>query len=304
VVNGASTVPASLASGNYFLIIKIDADNQVVESNEGNNEIASATAFAVTNGGGGSGADLQITLTADKTQVGQWTNVVYTFVARNNGTSTINAANIKIGGCNAAGYQAFSNAFGLVYAGAPGQPTLGSFNSVSQDWTLSNLTAGQSSTLTLTLFSTTTGERKVVVFASSQSPTDPDSQPSATLTNCTPTQDDEALWTINMGQNLLATGIRQQTTPLDATQIADYQLFPNPAGEVLNLDLTQWIGKTGKLIFINQLGKVVFEKTFENISSPIETMDLSNFNNGQYFVKMETAGQRTQIKRLVVSRMY
>jgi Secretion system C-terminal sorting domain len=112
------------------------------------------------------------------------------------------------------------------------------------------------------------------------------------------------LWTINMGQSLLSAGIRQQTAPLDAAQIADFQLFPNPAGEVLNVDLTQWIGKTGKLIFINQLGKVVFEKTFENIQTPIETMDLSGFNNGQYFVKMETAGQRTLVKRLVVSRMY
>jgi hypothetical protein len=87
-------------------------------------------------------------------------------------------------------------------------------------------------------------------------------------------------------------------------QITDYQLFPNPAGEILNIDLTQWVGKNGKLIFLNQLGKVVFEKTFENINTPIETMDLSSFNNGQYFVKMETAGQRTQVKRLVVSRMY
>jgi CARDB/Domain of unknown function DUF11/Secretion system C-terminal sorting domain len=308
-VTSGSTIPTTLAAGQYFLIVKIDADNQIAESNENNNTIVSTVAFTVTGGGGGSGADLQVTVTADKTQVGQWTNVVYTFVARNNGTATINTANIKIGGCNATGFQSFSNAFGLVYAGAPGQPTLGNFNSVTQDWTLSNLAAGQSSTLTLTLFSATTGERKVVAFASSQSPTDPDSQPSATLANCTPTQDDEALWTINMGQTLLVTGTRDLTTfeklsNLDASQIADFQLFPNPAGEVLNVDLTQWIGKTGKLIFINQLGKVIFEKTFENISSPIETIDLSNFINGQYFVKMETAGQRTQVKRLVVSRMY
>jgi hypothetical protein len=304
IVNGASTVPASLAAGNYFLIIKIDADNQVVESNENNNNAASISSFTVTNGGGGSGADLQVTVTADKTQVAQWSTVTYTFVAKNNGTSPITSANIKVGGCNATGFQLFSNTFGLVYAGAPGQATVGSYNSFTQDWVLTNLAAGQSSTLTLALFSTITAERKVVAFASSQSPTDPDSQPSATLANCTPTQDDEALWTINMGQTLLSTGIRQQIAPLDATQIADFQLFPNPAGEILNIDLTQWMGKTGKLIFINQLGKVVFEKTFENISSPIESMDLSGFNNGQYFVKMETAGQRTQVKRLVVSRMY
>jgi ELWxxDGT repeat protein len=304
VVNGASTVPASLAAGNYFLIVKIDADNQVIESNENNNNAASVSSFAVTNGGGSFGADLQVTITADKSQVAQWNNVAYTIVAKNNGNANISSATIKVGGCNTAGFQTFSNAFGLVYAGAPGQPSIGNFNSISQEWSISNLAAGQSSTFNLILFSTGTAERKVVAFCSVQSPNDPDSQPSSTLSNCTPTQDDEAVWTINAGQTLLATGIRQEIKPLDATQIADYQLFPNPAGEILNVDLTQWMGKSGKLIFINQLGKVVFEKTFENIQTPIETMDLSGFNNGQYFVKMETAGQRTQVKRLVVSRMY
>jgi hypothetical protein len=304
VVNGASTVPATLAAGNYFLIVKIDADNQVVESNENNNNAASVSTFAVTNGSGGTGADLQLTITADKSQVAQWNNVAYTIVAKNNGNTNISSATIKVGGCNASGFQTFSNAFGLVYAGAPGQPSIGNFNSITQDWNISNLAAGQSSTFNLTLFSTGTAERKVVAYASAQSPTDPDSQPSGTLANCTPTQDDEAVWTINVGQSLLAIGDRQEIKPLEDTQITDFQLFPNPAVEILNIDLTQWMGKAGKLIFINQLGKVVFEKTFENITTPIETIDLSGFNNGQYFVKMETAGQRTQVKRLVVSRMY
>jgi hypothetical protein len=299
---GTPTLASNFFSGQNF---PIGSTTITYTAHDAANNAATCNFIVtVTQSGGGSGADLQVTSTADKTQVAQWNNVTYTFVAKNNGTATINAANIKIGSCNATGFQFFSNTFGLVYAGAPGQPTLGVYNSITQDWTLSNLAAGQSSTFTLALFSTLTGERKVVAFASSQSPTDPDSQPSATLANCTPMQDDEALWTINMGQTLLATGIRQQIAPLDAAQIADFQLFPNPAGEILNIDLTQWIGKTGKLIFINQLGKVVFEKTFENIQTPIESMDLSSFNNGQYFVKMETAGQRTQVKRLVVSRMY
>ncbi|MFM2268352.1 MAG: hypothetical protein RL757_1793, partial [Bacteroidota bacterium] len=50
-VAGASTIPSSLAAGNYYLILKIDSDNQIAESNENNNVIALATPFAVTNGG-------------------------------------------------------------------------------------------------------------------------------------------------------------------------------------------------------------------------------------------------------------
>ncbi len=50
-VGGASTIPSNLAAGNYYLILKIDGDNQIAESNENNNVIALATPFAVTNGG-------------------------------------------------------------------------------------------------------------------------------------------------------------------------------------------------------------------------------------------------------------
>jgi subtilase family serine protease len=48
-VAGASTIPASLAAGNYYLILKVDADNQITESNEGNNVIVSINTFSVTN---------------------------------------------------------------------------------------------------------------------------------------------------------------------------------------------------------------------------------------------------------------
>jgi hypothetical protein len=318
LVNGASTVPASLAAGNYFLIIKMDADNQVVESNEANNEMASATAFAVTNGGGGSGADLQITMTADKTQVAQWTNVVYTIVAKNNGTSPITAATIRIGGCST-GFEGFVNTFGLVYSGVPGQPTLGSYNYIGQEWTLSNLAAGQSGTLVLTLFSTTTNQRKVAAYSIIQSPTDPDSQPSSTLPNCVAVQDDEAVWTINAGQAVLVSGGRLDQTGSEnlsgQEQVADFQLFPNPAGDMVLVKLS--IPKsdgvtqsnpvntlTTKITLFNQLGVKIMDKTFDLDENLIKTIDLSGVSNGQYFVRMEMPGQRTIVKRLLVARMY
>jgi hypothetical protein len=47
-VAGASTIPASLAAGSYFLIVKIDADNVVSESSENNNIVIKA--FTVTPG--------------------------------------------------------------------------------------------------------------------------------------------------------------------------------------------------------------------------------------------------------------
>ncbi len=48
-IPGSSTIPANLAAGQYYLIVKIDADNAVTESNEGNNIVS--TIFEVTDGG-------------------------------------------------------------------------------------------------------------------------------------------------------------------------------------------------------------------------------------------------------------
>lgn len=41
-VPGQSTLPANMASGNYFLILKVDADEQIGESNEGNNLVVAS----------------------------------------------------------------------------------------------------------------------------------------------------------------------------------------------------------------------------------------------------------------------
>ena len=50
-----ATVPATLATGRYYLIIKIDANTQVNELNEDNNVLASATPITVTNSTTGGG---------------------------------------------------------------------------------------------------------------------------------------------------------------------------------------------------------------------------------------------------------
>ncbi|MEO1260176.1 MAG: CARDB domain-containing protein [Bacteroidota bacterium] len=50
-IPGASAIPANLTPGNYFLILKIDADEEVAESNEFNNVISAP--FAVSDGGNG-----------------------------------------------------------------------------------------------------------------------------------------------------------------------------------------------------------------------------------------------------------
>ncbi|MDZ7877864.1 MAG: CARDB domain-containing protein [Saprospiraceae bacterium] len=46
-VRGSSTLPFTLAPGQYYLILKVDADNQIQESNEDNNESLALSPFTV-----------------------------------------------------------------------------------------------------------------------------------------------------------------------------------------------------------------------------------------------------------------
>jgi Secretion system C-terminal sorting domain/Domain of unknown function DUF11/Concanavalin A-like lectin/glucanases superfamily len=303
-------------NGTYYLIAVIDQDNIIVESNETNNY--KATAFQLVNNTA-NGADLEITMTANKTSVAQWNEVTYTITAKNTGNAPILAAVIKVGGCSNGNLSLFDNVFKLVYAGIPAAPTAGTYNYVTQDWTINNLAAGQQGVLTLKLFATGTGEKKVIAFVKTQSPNDPDSQPAANPpANCAPTQDDEAVWTINQGQQLLASGVRAEDSDEEILFfekigfLSDYTLFPNPATEMVYIkmntlpsDGVTQIHAATTIKLLNQLGKVEKLQEFSSINEDeIHEFSLQDVSNGVYFMQIETDGKRAVVKKLVVSRMY
>jgi hypothetical protein len=299
-------------NGTYYLIVVIDPENIIVESDETNNY--KAVAFQLSNGNT-NGADLEIKMTADKTNVPQWNEVTYTITAKNNGTTPISSAVVQIGGCLNGIVQSFNSNFKLVYAGTPNAPTIGSYEFIAQKWTINNLAAGQQGTLILKLFATGTSEKKVIAFAISQSPNDTDSQPNINApANCTPAQDDEAAWTINLGQQLLTSGVRSEdlSTSETFTNLNDFDLFPNPASEVVYIKMSSPTNDKAtqsnpitKVTLLNQLGKVEKAQEFStNNEDEIQEFSLQDVANGVYFVRIETAGQRTVIKKLVVSRMY
>ncbi len=300
-VQGAITVPANLAVGNYFFILKADIDNTIAELDELNNLISRP--FSVTPGSGGGGADLELTLAADKTNAAIYSNVVYTFTVKNTGNQTVTNAEILIAPCpllNSGVPLSFSQANGLVYAGIPAVPTVGSFNFIEQRWTVSNLAPGQSGSLKITLFTLTNAERKVMAFSSNQSPADPDSQPSGGLQNCTASQDDEAIWTINAGQTLLQPGDRN--LEIENHEIRNFDIFPNPAGAFVFVKMPTTDTEFSVSIF-NQIGILEKAFSFQKTENEVVELDLSEVKNGVYFLKIETAGQRTVVKKLVVGRM-
>lgn len=87
----------------------------------------------------------------------------------------------------------------------------------------------------------------------------------------------------------------------NTVQDADFQLFPNPAGASVVLSLQQTVAFDNGFI-INQSGQVVQAFTFENARNNSITLDVSNLDNGVYFVQIQTKGGDRLKRKLVVVR--
>jgi PQQ-dependent dehydrogenase (s-GDH family) len=290
-VLSAFTLPNGTAIGNYFLITKIDRDNAIAESDENNNTISKA--FTVSTGTGGNAPDLLLNFSNAPANPGQWGNVTMTLEVRNLGTVAANGVVVSLP-------KQSNSTFSAQLAYVSHTVTAGSFNYWDGAFTVGTVNPGQTVTLVYNAFTKVSTPISVFAQVTAQSPADLDSSPNNNTTSI-PVEDDEALLTIN--RVTLAAGTVRDLAAIDATNITDFNLFPNPAGESVTLDLTPWEGKTAIVQFYNELGLLVKKHSILEVNA-LENIDLSDFQNGVYFVTLETKGQRRLTKKLVIARMY
>ena len=81
-IAGAMTVTNAVALGSYYLILKIDADNQITESNELNNVIVSTNVIAVT-APSNSANDIALSLSSTPSVYRQYSTQNFTITAKN-----------------------------------------------------------------------------------------------------------------------------------------------------------------------------------------------------------------------------
>ena len=79
-------------------------------------------------------------------------------------------------------------------------------------------------------------------------------------------------------------------------------LFPNPADEVLNIDLTSYKGAAVSLFVYNHLGQPVITKQIENVTDGLIQVDVSNQQVGNYLVRVVSKGKRDQTKSFILNK--
>ncbi|MCC6723580.1 MAG: PQQ-dependent sugar dehydrogenase [Saprospiraceae bacterium] len=173
-------LPAGTSPGSYFLIVEVDNDKLVPETNESNNIIS---ALFTVNGSGGSGQiDLSLVAQQLTASPAQWSNYPVKLTLSNTGPQAATGVKVK-----------FAKPNGVVYVGGNEfTASQGTFNPNGDEvWTVGSIPANGSATLTVNYFllSATAPVAYAQVIAANE--TDTDSQPN-NGTPPTPVQDDEA----------------------------------------------------------------------------------------------------------------
>lgn len=88
--------------------------------------------------------------------------------------------------------------------------------------------------------------------------------------------------------------------PFNSKNSVDYTLSPNPTNGILNIDLPSAEGQKVELALITRFGKIVKQETIEFLETPRYTWNLNNIDNGQYFIRIQTQGKNTVMKKLIV----
>ncbi len=76
-----------------------------------------------------------------------------------------------------------------------------------------------------------------------------------------------------------------------------FEIYPNPAGNLLNIRFNEKTGLTGEILIYNHTGQVVLKQTISGSGN--EQINLSELSTGLYFIKIKSEGQISGSVRFV-----
>jgi Leucine-rich repeat (LRR) protein len=267
-VPAAMTVNSTVAAGQYYLILKIDADNQVAESNENNNIIVSTGLITVTGTTGGGGSDIALTMTATPSVYRSYTTQNFRITATNSGTTAFSNVKIKFTRPTATS------------SGGTKVASIGTFQDYCpggiecSEWTIPTLAGGATATLDAPIF----------ILAPTGAIT-----ATAALLSSTPTDNTTANNTASVTLNSANAPITQPLVVYKPTQLIPVviqKISPTLADGEITMELESLIEKTIDFGISNAMGQTVLMQQI-----PIEKgmnkvgFDVLQLPQGLYFIQ-------------------
>ena len=290
-VSSFTILPFNLPDGNYFLILKTDATDAIVESNE-NNNLISRSFIVGTGGGSGGGIDLSLDITATSDDPVIYTSKKVVLLINNDGPET--ATNIKV---------SFPKPNGTVYTGGNEYTaTKGSFSAFgSQIWSIGSLAPGESAALEVSYFFLTSNTLTPYAQVTAADQPDSDSTPGNGIC-CTPNEDDEADFRLTFYNWGAHTSLKAHDIIGRAVQLQ--AINPNPVsfGEITVSILSREEGQFD-LECYDLFGRLAFSQSVKLEEGRNELrLDVSRLESGTYYLNMPDQNWRNMPIRFIVTR--
>ncbi len=97
-------------------------------------------------------------------------------------------------------------------------------------------------------------------------------------------------------------GKTEQSTKQSVLLPTDVKVYPNPAKEAVNIDLSAFMSKAVNIRIVNALGQTMEEVKIDEVQHQVEQIFLSNYKEGIYFVVIKAEGYEAMTKRLVIQQ--
>ncbi len=109
-------------------------------------------------------------------------------------------------------------------------------------------------------------------------------------------------FTGSSGTLALPGGGEAALAPHSSPLTPDFEVYPNPTGGELNVDLAQYVGRAVRLEVYSLEGKLLQFSELDEVQNTLERLDLKGLQNGMYLVKVKSAGLPDATKRIILQR--
>jgi hypothetical protein len=93
-----------------------------------------------------------------------------------------------------------------------------------------------------------------------------------------------------------------QLTTHNPSWATDFSVYPNPTSGELNLDLTQYAGRSVRIELYSMEGRLLQFAEVDEVNTFIEQIELSAYQSGMYLVKVKSEGLPDAIRRVALTR--
>jgi hypothetical protein len=82
----------------------------------------------------------------------------------------------------------------------------------------------------------------------------------------------------------------------------DIRLFPNPASDIVGLDLSKYKGQTVTISLYNQFGQQVLTRQIDKVNGETINLDVSQHQTGNYLIRVVAKGRKDAVKQLHIAK--